>query len=70
MRNSCCGMHHLQNTAGNKIICCDCPDLVKEAFPLGWKCPQCGKINAPHINSCDCYRTLEINYGKNTNTLF
>jgi len=20
----------------------------------GWKCPQCGKINAPFVRSCDC----------------
>jgi hypothetical protein len=20
--------------------------------PMGWKCPQCGRIHAPHISTC------------------
>lgn len=23
----------------------------------GWKCPSCGKCNAPWVASCDCYAT-------------
>lgn len=22
----------------------------------GWECPKCGKINAPHVNQCDCVK--------------
>jgi len=22
----------------------------------GWECPKCGKVNAPHVNQCDCVK--------------
>jgi len=28
----------------------------------GWECPKCGKINAPHVNQCDCVKE-KINEG-------
>lgn len=26
---------------------------------IGWECPRCGKIHAPHIDSCDCSKPGE-----------
>jgi rubredoxin len=31
----------------------------------GWICPRCGKVNAPHKDSCDCNINI-INYGTDT----
>lgn len=22
---------------------------------FGWECPKCGKVNAPWVQSCDCF---------------
>jgi len=27
----------------------------------GWICPKCGKVNAPHIDSCGCYNGSWVN---------
>ena len=31
----------------------------------GWICPRCGRVNAPHKDSCDCNINI-INYGTGT----
>ena len=31
----------------------------------GWICPRCGRVNAPHKDSCDCNVNI-INYGTGT----
>ncbi len=23
-------------------------------IPTGWKCPVCGRVNAPHVSTCPC----------------
>lgn len=29
---------------------------------IGWECPRCHKINAPHVNQCDCVKQkVEVN---------
>lgn len=30
-----------------------------EDFSIGWKCPICGKVNAPFIHKCDCCKKVE-----------
>jgi len=27
----------------------------------GWECPLCGRVNAPHVNSCPCSDKKNIN---------
>ena len=37
------------------------------SIPTGWWCPNCGKVNAPHKDYCDCYIhqgfTLSVSFG-------
>ena len=33
----------------------------------GWICPKCGKVNAPHINSCNCSNITTITYDNGSN---
>ena len=27
---------------------------------VGWKCPECGRINAPHVSTCPCSVKLRL----------
>jgi len=33
-----------------------CPGWAFEPadYPIGWICPRCNKVHAPHIPACDC----------------
>jgi hypothetical protein len=26
--------------------------------PKGWECPKCGKVHAPWVAECDCYKQV------------
>jgi uncharacterized OB-fold protein len=28
--------------------------MGEEKRPVGWICPRCGQVNAPHVDKCDC----------------
>jgi hypothetical protein len=32
----------------------------------GWLCPRCGKVNGPHVDSCDCEPQGEADTGTET----
>jgi hypothetical protein len=34
--------------------------IHKVAAQVGWACPECGKVNAPDIKTCDHKATLVI----------
>lgn len=29
--------------------------MAMTAIPTGWRCPSCGRINAPWVATCPCY---------------
>ena len=33
-------------------------EYYNEKQPIGWRCPNCGKGLAPHINECSCIGSL------------
>lgn len=36
----------------------------------GWECPRCGRINAPWLPCCSCYKsTASITWTQDTTTL-
>lgn len=35
---------------GNLMPCVIC----YQPTPLGWQCPRCRAVNAPHVNQCAC----------------
>ncbi len=40
--------------------------LTPRATPMGWECPRCRTIHAPHVNACWCPAPTE--YVTNTGT--
>lgn len=42
------------------------PNVV--GYPVGWVCPRCQKVNAPHVPSCDCKPTGVPGHITATNT--
>lgn len=46
------------------------PDTYPKPYPdkqpamMGWQCPKCGGVNAPHVNRCGCTPLpMNIMYG-------
>ena len=51
-------------------LCSVCKNSVnpKDNTPVGWKCPECGVVNAPFVTRCDCQKiecTVSVTYQQN-----
>jgi hypothetical protein len=47
------------DTTGEDGVCLTCRYALPSTHtyavpPLGWKCPICGKVNAPWVSECKC----------------
>ena len=38
----------------------DVTEFKKQATPVGWICPVCGRGLAPWINQCPCFRNTAV----------
>jgi len=43
-----------QVSTETQIILDKLKEIQDMIIPQGWKCPECGRIHSPEVNTCDC----------------